>query len=109
MESYKNFPIRTAADSVDGSIAAFGHDPVTLKIRTRIGQADHFTQLTLTPQIKALTALNYVLYCGGDMRVRDDASMAANGRGIRCAGQLRVEKISLGPDGRARAEPSDLA
>ncbi len=47
-----------------------------------------------------------------------DAAITAYERGtqlkLHCEGklreaQLRVEKISLGPDGRARAEPSDLA
>jgi exodeoxyribonuclease VII small subunit len=47
-----------------------------------------------------------------------DAAIAAYERGthlkLHCEGklreaQLRVEKISLGPDGRARAEPTDLA
>jgi exodeoxyribonuclease VII small subunit len=47
-----------------------------------------------------------------------DAAITAYERGtqlkVHCEGklreaQLRVEKISLGPDGRARAEPSDLA
>ena len=46
-----------------------------------------------------------------------DAAITAYERGtqlkLHCEGklreaQLRVEKISLGPDGRARAEPSDL-
>ena len=47
-----------------------------------------------------------------------DAAITAYERGtqlkLHCEGklreaQLRVEKISLGPDGRARAEPTDLA
>jgi exodeoxyribonuclease VII small subunit len=47
-----------------------------------------------------------------------DAAIGAYERGtqlkLHCEGklreaQLRVEKISLGPDGRARAEPTDLA
>jgi exodeoxyribonuclease VII small subunit len=47
-----------------------------------------------------------------------DAAITAYERGtqlkVHCEGklreaQLRVEKISLGPDGRPRAEPSDLA
>jgi exodeoxyribonuclease VII small subunit len=47
-----------------------------------------------------------------------DAAISAYERGtqlkLHCEGklreaQLRVEKISLGPDGRARSEPSDLA
>jgi exodeoxyribonuclease VII small subunit len=47
-----------------------------------------------------------------------DAAIDAYERGTQlkqhCEGklreaQLRVEKISLGPDGRARAEPTDLA
>jgi len=47
-----------------------------------------------------------------------DAAITAYERGtqlkLHCEGklreaQLRVEKIALGPDGRARAEPSDLA
>jgi exodeoxyribonuclease VII small subunit len=47
-----------------------------------------------------------------------DAAISAYERGtqlkLHCEGklreaQLRVEKISLGPDGRARAEPTDLA
>jgi exodeoxyribonuclease VII small subunit len=47
-----------------------------------------------------------------------DAAITAYERGtqlkVHCEGklreaQIRVEKISLGPDGRARAEPSDLA
>jgi exodeoxyribonuclease VII small subunit len=46
-----------------------------------------------------------------------DAAITAYERGtqlkLHCEGklreaQLRVEKISLGPDGRARAEPTDL-
>jgi exodeoxyribonuclease VII small subunit len=47
-----------------------------------------------------------------------DAAITAYERGtqlkLHCEGklreaQLRVEKISLGPDGQARAEPTDLA
>jgi exodeoxyribonuclease VII small subunit len=47
-----------------------------------------------------------------------DAAITAYERGthlkLHCEGklreaQLRVEKISLGPDGRVRAEPTDLA
>jgi exodeoxyribonuclease VII small subunit len=47
-----------------------------------------------------------------------DAAITAYERGtqlkVHCEGklreaQLRVERISLGPDGRPRAEPSDLA
>ncbi len=47
-----------------------------------------------------------------------DAAITAYERGtqlkLHCEGklreaQLRVEKISFGPDGRARAEPTDLA
>jgi exodeoxyribonuclease VII small subunit len=47
-----------------------------------------------------------------------DAAITAYERGtqlkVHCEGklreaQLRVEKISLGPDGRTRTEPSDLA